>query len=188
MRIISLFLSVLLLAGCVTRIAPTADYNPPPSETFNNFTHFDLRKVELNPSYQGHSINYKAATKVDENMRLRVGEKIKRWNKKGDSQSEKRTLLIKPVVEEVKFIYGAARYFAGPFAGSSAVRVKVQFVDKDTGQVIAEPEFYQRANAFAGTFSFSVADSLMLTRTGEMIADYIVANYSKAVGGAVSGQ
>ena len=181
-----LLLGVIFFSGCATNIHPTAEVNPPPVEAFKNFTHFDLRKVELATGYQEHKVNQRAAVKVDQNMRLRVRDQITQWNKDGQYQRPERRLVIKPVIEKIKFIYGASRYWAGPFAGSSAIRVKVSFIDEESGSVIAEPEFYQRSNAFAEAFSFSVADSLMLTRTGDMIATYIKSNYQKPIGSSVT--
>ena len=68
-------------------------------------------------------------------------------------------------------------------AGSSMVVIQVRIVEKETGRVIAQPEFYARAAAMAGAWSIGGADNAMLTRAANRVSDYVAANYDAAVGG-----
>ena len=94
-----------------------------------------------------------------------------------------KTLVITPVITEIKFINGAARFWAGAFAGSSAAIMKVQIVEKETGRTIAAPIFYARAAAMGGAWTFGATDNLMLTRIAGRLTDYLANNYGAAVGG-----
>jgi hypothetical protein len=54
--------------------------------------------------------------------------------------------------------------------------------------VIAEPQFYQHANAMAGAMSIGGTDNAMLYRIGSLIGTYIETNYSDTVGGATTNE
>jgi hypothetical protein len=94
-----------------------------------------------------------------------------------------RTLVIKPVISEVKFISGGKRFWAGALAGSSAVILDVTFTEKETGKLIAKPTFYARAAAMGGAWSIGSTDNVMLVRIAGRLTDYLAANYAAAVGG-----
>lgn len=68
----------------------------------------------------------------------------------------------------------------------SALLATVKLTDASTGQVIAEPEFYQHANKMGAAWSFGATDRAMLIRVGSMVTDYLQKNYSAAVGGSTS--
>ncbi len=104
------------------------------------------------------------------------------WTKEDASPS--RTLVLKPRIKQIKFISGGARFWAGAMAGSSAVVMSVEIVDKENGKIIAHPDFYQHANAMGGAWSFGSTDNIMLVRITEIIDAYLKANYASAVGGA----
>ena len=59
----------------------------------------------------------------------------------------------------------------------------VKLTDRTTGETIAEPEFYQHANAQGAAWSFGGTDKAMLGRETQLIADYLKDNYDHAVGG-----
>jgi hypothetical protein len=68
-------------------------------------------------------------------------------------------------------------------AGSSQVLLHLKITDKQTREVIAEPQFYQRANGWGGAYSYGSTDSDMLSRVTELVATYLSANLETAVGG-----
>ena len=173
-------LCFVFLAGCATKIAPPSEAPQPAKVKFAQYKKVILRNVVLNPAYQKHGANQKAVKKINELLiadvrqifpdLIIIGE-----NDKVDPVTEK-TLLIEPYVEEIKFIGGAARFFAGALAGSSAVRMKVTFTDLTTGEVIAQPEFYSKSNAFAGAWTVGGTDNMMLKAVVQDICNYIVYN------------
>jgi len=57
-------------------------------------------------------------------------------------------------------------------AGSSAVLMQVTFRDGNTGEIIADPEFYRAANAYAGGWSMGATDNLMLDDITKDVAGY----------------
>jgi hypothetical protein len=169
---------MVLLSACTTEIKATSTQNPPPSEPFKNFGQFKLHPVAPNPADEKDDANQRATQKIDEELQSTLGAQLLRWDK-----GEGRTLEIEPRVEEIKFVSGGARFWAGAFAGSSAVVMQVNFKDADTGNTIAAPTFYQHASAMSGAYSIGGADNAMLYRIAEIINDYVVRNYENAVGG-----
>jgi hypothetical protein len=61
--------------------------------------------------------------------------------------------------------------------------MKVKYIEKTTGKVIAEPEFFQRAAAMSGALTLGGQDNAMLSRIVTLVADYTSHNYQQAVGG-----
>jgi hypothetical protein len=105
------------------------------------------------------------------------------WRQAAPVASKPRTLVITPLITEIKFISGGSRFWAGSLAGSSAVILKVTITEKETGKVIATPIFYAKAAAMGGAWTFGATDNIMLVRIANRLTDYLAANYASAVGG-----
>ena len=172
-----------LLGGCVTHITTDVTQNPPPLEKFASFTHFEMAKVALVSPYAGQETNQRALIKIQENVTLRMDPLLATWNTTGATVTPVRTLVITPVVTEIKFISGGARFWAGAFAGSSAVVLTAKIIDKDTGKVISSPTFYAHASAMGGAWTIGSTDNLMLARVAGRLTTYLEANYTAPVGG-----
>jgi hypothetical protein len=173
----------LLFTGCVTRIGTDITMNPPPAEKFAAFNRFEMEKITLVAPYAGQAANERAVAKIQENVDLKAAPQLQGWNNAGAGVTPARTLVFTPVVTEIKFISGGARFWAGAMAGSSAVIMKVTITEKETGRVIATPMFYARAAAMGGAWTFGSTDNLMLVRIAGRFTDYLAANYAAATGG-----
>lgn len=173
-NLVALLGAALLLGGCVTHIRATVESNPPPKGALNEFERFEVRQVAAASDVREEA----AMLKIQQNMDQKLSPLVSRWNR-GDGD----TLVIEPTVQELKFVGGANRFFAGSLAGSSAVRMTVRLTDKETGEVIAEPEFYQKANASGGAWSVGGTDNAMLVRISTVVQEYLTNNYDRAVGG-----
>lgn len=177
-----LFPVLLLFQGCATTyVNPSTDTNPPPSEAFSSFHRFEMTPISMGEPYAGQSANESAVKKIQENLDLRLASVLNSWNATGGDNG--RTLLIQPEIQDIKFVSGGARFMAGALAGSSAVVMKVKFIDQETGAIIAYPEFYQRAAAMGGAYTLGGTDNNMLIRIANLASDYTVSNYAQAVGG-----
>jgi len=75
--------------------------------------------------------------------------------------------------------------FAGAFAGDGQITLKVRIVEQPSGKVIAEPEFYRRSAAMAGAWTVGGHDNAMLQKVAGLLANYLSANYTEAVGGEI---
>lgn len=178
-----LFAAGLFAGGCATQIKTDVTQNPPPTEKFANFTRFEMPKIALVPPYAGQEANERALVKIQENVDLRMKPALQTWNTSAAPGAPARTLLVEATIPEIKFINATARVFAGAMAGSSAVILRAKITEKETGKVIAEPIFYARAAAMGGAYSMGGTDNAMLVRIANRLSDYLLANYSQAVGG-----
>jgi len=190
MRIWKVLAVVVLSAACTLAFAkdkdeikPAGETNPAPTELLSGFDRYEVKPAVLTGVYAGQEINEKALASFQRNFDERVGGWVAEQNAKAAVHDPVRTLVVEPRIDKIRFISGGARVWAGAFAGSSRVLVKLRLLDKATGAVIAEPEFYQHAKAMAGAWSFGAADNSMLIRTATMSLDYLKANQSEAVGG-----
>ena len=166
-----------LSASCATHIRKPEGPPPPPSVKFTQFDSAILKHVEIAPQLADSGANQKAVKKIDEHLQTKMKYVFPDVQEPGTSAPAKgRTLTISPYVSDIKFIGGGARFWAGAMAGSSAVLMKVTYTDSD-GHVIADPEFYADANAFAGAFSIGATDNLMLDRIADDIVNYTKLNH-----------
>ncbi|WP_459859631.1 hypothetical protein [Dongia sp. agr-C8] len=170
-------LLVLLLGACVTHIEPSVTANPPPAEPLKNFGQFELLPVQASAEAKEETA---ALTKIQTNLQQKISAVTKPWER---TEPNARKLKIEPYVDQLKFVDGGTRFFAGAFAGSSAVVIKLKLIDAATQQVIAQPEFFQRAAAMGGAWSVGGTDNGMLERIADVAQDYLRRNYDQAVGG-----
>lgn len=167
----------LLCCACVTHIRPNVAANPPPAEPLSHFQHFMLAPIKVSAEAERETA---AVDKISLYMQQRVGRTLAGWENRNQSG---RVLNVEPYIVQLKFVGGGARFFAGALAGSSAVLMRVKFTDAQTGQVLANPEFYQRAAAYGGAWSIGGTDNGMLARIATVVQQYLDRNYAQAVGG-----
>jgi hypothetical protein len=158
--------------------------NPPPMVALNAFQRFELAPVAMGEPWKDQKANELARSNLQANIDERANPLFAEWNAMpaGDAP---RTLKVEPEIGYIRFITGGKRFFGGAFAGGSGILVKMKLTDAGTGEVIAEPQFYQSANAFSATYTFGAMDKHMLIRISAMVADYLKRNYEAPVGGAI---
>jgi len=180
----AVFASVMVLGACATTdIKPSAVMNLPPSERFASFSRFEVKRIQLAPTYSLDEANREATGIIQNHLDVRLNTAVNEWNETGKNAVNSRVLSIEPRIEQIKYLSVGARLGTGALSGSSAVIMRVRYVDTATGKVVAEPEFFQRAAAMGGAWSFGATDKDMLKRIADLVSDYTVKNYSAAVGG-----
>jgi hypothetical protein len=175
--------SLLVLSGCVNHIHTDITQNPPPAERFADFSHFEMAKVDLVAPFAGQTANEKALVKIQENVSAAMEPVLAEWNRTGATNAGGKTLIIEPTVTDIRFIRIGVRLLTGWMSGSSAVILRAKITEKESGKIIATPEFYAQAYAMAGEISFGVADNVMLVRVSKRLTDYLQSNFAQAVGG-----
>jgi hypothetical protein len=165
-------------------IRASSTTNPPPSEALGQFDRYELKPATLAPDYAEHPANKEALVAFQRNLDERVGAWVAEQNAAPAKRTPARTLVIEPRIEKIRFISGGKRFWAGAFAGSSQLLVKLTLTDAATGDVIATPEFYQHAKGMAGAWTFGAADNTMLVRTASLARDYLQGNHATAQGSA----
>lgn len=187
MALLSLAMALHALPALAAEEPKIADdaRNPAPAATLNSYQRFELAPVAMGTPFTEYKGNQVALEKLQANIDERVKPLVGEWNAR-DPGAQARTLRIEPQIRYIRFISGGKRFWGGAFAGGSSILLNVKLTDAATGEVIAEPDFYQHANAFGAAWSFGGTDKHMLIRISAMLADYLKNNYATAVGGAVS--
>ena len=163
--------------------SPSTMMNPAPASKLQGYGGYELKPVTLADESANRKNVDKVVAKVDENIRISVDPILKDWNAAAAAASNKEKIVIAPHIVGVKKSSGATRFFAGALSGNSYIVMKVKITEQGTGKLIAEPEFYRRANAMAGAWTFGAHDNAMLQKIASLLANYLTANYSTAVGG-----
>lgn len=175
-KIVVVIMTALIAAGCATNLSkPTRD--PMPTKVkLSEFKNVEMKAVGISDSFASAEANQKALRKIDEilfrDMNM-LFQNFKRVEQGDDfSKTEERTLQITPYIKEIKFVGGGARFWVGAMAGSSAVLVQVTLRDSSNGEIIADPEFYRSAGAYAGAWSIGATDNRMLEDIAQDIVKY----------------
>jgi hypothetical protein len=188
-RSVSIFRGVTLAAGAlalslnVWAAGEMAAKNPAPANKLQGYAGYEIKPVTLAADEADKKNVDKVVAKVEENIQQSVGPILKDWNASAASATNKSKILIEPAIVSVHKPSGANRFFAGAMAGNSHIVMKVKITEQPSGKVIAEPEFYRRANAMAGAWTFGAHDNAMLQKIAGLLANYLTANYTEAVGG-----
>ncbi|MBM4203620.1 MAG: hypothetical protein FJ194_05635 [Gammaproteobacteria bacterium] len=169
---------LLLAAGVLA-----AGENPPPTNPLAGYGGYSLATITMDAEIGKKKNADKVHKRGIENMQKHVQPVIDEWNTKADAESPEK-LIFEPRVVSLHKPSGANRIFAGSFAGLSRIIIRMRISEEGSGQVIAEPEFYQHAKAIGAAWSFGATDNVMLERVAELIATYLTRNYLTAVGAA----
>jgi len=170
-------------APSTTAASMTVPKNPPPANKLQGYAGYELKAVTLSDEAAGKKNVDKVVARIDEGLKQTVNPILTEWNAAAGSAASKQKVVIEPHVVGVHKPSGANRFWAGAFAGNGYVIMKVKISEQPSGRIIAEPEFYRRANAMAGAWTFGAHDNAMLQKIGGLLANYLTENYTEAVGG-----
>lgn len=174
--LIFMLFGILIFSGCATHISKPAKAPTTAKVRFSEFYNIEMKATGISEAFASSEANQRALKKIDAHLFdgiKTVFPTLKRIEDGNDfSKTNVRTLQITPVVKEIKFISGGARFMVGAMAGSSAVLMQATFRDGSTGEVIADPEFYRVANAYAGGWSIGVTDNKMLEEIARDVVYY----------------
>lgn len=166
--------------GCATQPLPPVVHQPSKVK-FSEFAAFEMKHVHVAPDFAEAGPNQKAAKRVDavlfERMPFILPNLTSADQPSSTTDAAKRTLLIEPSIEEVRFIGGAVRWMAGSWAGDSLISMKVCYRDKTTGDLVADPVFKRIGEASGGgIYSLGSGDNMMLSLIVADICAYTRAN------------
>ncbi len=183
---ILLLFAIFVISGCATRHIGPSDAPPTtsPIKPFSSFTNVYLKTTDISESYRFATGAQAAIIKIDENMVKEMHDVFRNvqsydtmeTRKYSHDQKAEDVLIIKPFIEKIKFVSGERRVLFGAFAGSSAVVLRVDFIDGNKN-VVSSPKFYQRAQAMGGGFSFGTTDNTMLFRIAKEASAYVRNHY-----------
>jgi hypothetical protein len=84
-------------------------------------------------------------------------------------------LLVKGSVVDMRIVSGAARFWVGPMAGASDMRVQLTFTDAATGSVVRENLLSTANNPWGASWTYGGSDRSLPADMGRIIGEYIAA-------------
>ena len=178
---VPVFFALSFLAiGCATHISKPLHENVRPQVNFGEFKQVEMKEAVLSEKFATSGPNQKALSRINEilfeEMRNAFPQ-LKRIPSGSEfTKSSERTLQITPFIPEIKFIGGAARFWVGALAGSSAVLANVTYHDSSNGKEINKASFYRQSSAMGGAWTIGGADNLMLDSIARDIVNYTARN------------
>lgn len=170
-----------LLAVGISAVADSE--NPPPANKLEGYDSYTLQTTTMDAGIGKKKNADKILKRIIANLEEQVKPVLDEWNTAAVSLENPEKLSIEPRIMSLHKPSAANRVFAGSFAGGSRIVMRVRIVESESGKVIAEPEFYQHANAVGAAWSFGATDNAMLDRVTQMIAVYLKRNYLTPIGG-----
>jgi hypothetical protein len=176
------------IAACILMLTFSAavvaePQNPPPVNALGGYDAYELAPIAMDPPLAGDAGKEKAKGKIQEHMNNETAPIIAQWNTDAAGSARGQKLVLEPRIEKLKVVSGGARFWAGALAGDSYVVMKLKIVEQPSGNLIAEPEFYQRAAAMSGAWTIGGQDKDMMHRIVLLTNKYLQENYVQAVGG-----
>lgn len=163
---------------------PTLTNNLAPPVRLAEFAHVELLPMTYLPAVtqtEEETVVVKIAAKISELTSMRTGPFLAQWN--GDTQRPRTqgTLVIQPMIKQLKWVTRGERIWGGAMYGNSAIEVGLKMTDKATGNVVHEAMLFCRAGAMSG--AWGTQEDALLNALADKILNYIVLNYESAFGG-----
>ncbi len=170
--------SSLFVTGCATNIRQPQSEPQPSTERFGTFDSVYYENVTIAPDFADATPNQRAANRINEEVIEGLNDVFSNMQVVDNAPEsvDGKALVIRPKIVEIKFIGGAVRFWVGAMAGSSAVYMQVEYVDLQSGNVVANPEFYRAGSAHTGGMSMGATDNVMLTMIAQDIISYTSRN------------
>ncbi len=163
-----------LMQGCATNVTKPSAAPKPAVVRFGTFSNVVLEPVVFAEPFTAAGPNQTAAKKINELLMDQLARVFPDMNSAGKKVGN--TLIIKPVIKDIRFVNKKARTYGGAMAGSSAILMEITYLEKETQAVVARVEFYDYASAFAGNISVGKSDIKMLSNIVTQIVNYSSAN------------
>jgi hypothetical protein len=92
---------------------------------------------------------------------------------KTDMRYPPQSLLVQTDVSDLHIVHGAARFWAGAFAGKSYMNLNLKLTDAATGKVVREKAISSSNNAWAAAWVGGSSDRTLPADMGKIAAGYI---------------
>ncbi|MCW5749965.1 MAG: hypothetical protein KIT81_02375 [Alphaproteobacteria bacterium] len=164
-------LACALLAGCATRIDTSQRNTDPPQIRLGSYSRVLTAPLVLHPKVEVERES-EAVQRIEKGLAKCLSDTLGAMPLGGTAPASP-ALLVTPEIVEMKKVSVGMRLLAGPFAGSSAILLRLTFRDTGRDEVIASPVFFARGNAIGGSYSAGATDNRMLTRIVTLACRYM---------------
>lgn len=170
---------IIVLAGCATKSGGKniegADNIPPAPVLEKPYSQIYVCDIETTPVLMkdyADALQTCQLTLIGSLLKSNKYEKVERTNK--DIIYQKSALLVKLKISDMRITSFGARFWGGPFVGSSYMNIHMTLVDAETQKVAREQDFNSTNNAWAAAYSWGATDRYMPNDMAEIMAEYIV--------------
>lgn len=165
------FVLMVLISAALTAGIAAAAFAQGDSPLDKKYDVVLLQKVDIDPKleadYPTAAEEFRASLLTD----LREKNRFKEVAKSEDS-SGKGALIVKSKIATLRIVSGAARFWGGPWAGSSEMAIELKFVDSRTGNVVREKVLTSSNNPWAASWTFR--DGYLPSDMGKIVSAYIL--------------
>jgi len=174
MQIIARWAVLLLLTtnAFATDIEEDEDPAPAAPIDLSRYSHFELKDFVLNVEDPGSS-DEAARDHLQSELTEMLDGAISRWNR--SAPEGELTVVIEPLIEDLRFIRSGWRILAGPLLRGSHVTVRLVITELPSGRALLTQEFSDSTNAFTGAVTFGISDNRTLSNVAEQIGEYLLA-------------
>ncbi len=174
-KIFIFFIMVFSLEGCMAHVSKPKGFQKPPTQPFSHYKKINLHKVTLSSGYDQSSTNWSIARKLDKQLQTKLNQLFNAEDT-GLASYISQTLIIKPVILEMRYVSMAKRLFFNEFAGASAILLQTTFINSDSKKIIAQLTVYEDSGSSSSTLSLGDADEWLLERLAQKILKYMNKN------------
>lgn len=163
---------------------PTLRTNPPPPVKLSEFAKVEIRPMTILPivaEEEDPDLVSRIAQKLTDNVNEGTSAFVTAWNNDTQRPRTKGTLVIQPVIKQLKWVTRGERIWAGSMYGNSAIEVGLTMSEKSTGSVVHEAMIFTKAHAMGGAYGSQ--EDAMLRDISSKVINYIIQNYETATGG-----
>ena len=172
--ILSMLFLIAACGGQPAKPEKQAAEQPPDPPLTRTYQHIVVRGVTATPEIEK---DYSDALKECQANLVSALESQNAFKSVALAKSGKKcpahSLLVQARVSDIHIVHGAARFWAGAFAGSSYMNIDLKLTDAATGKVIREKEINSSNNAWAAAWTGGSSDRTLPADMGKITAGYI---------------
>lgn len=161
------------------RMQPEIAVNPPPLRALNEASGYQLEDLQIPAGLEAREPE--VCRLLQQKLDVHVLPIVTAWNHSAQGTGE--PLILTPRLETLDFISRGERFFGGAIGDASEVRLRLEIRGRKTGEMVADPVFYQFANPYRSTWTLGSTDQGIIARVVALAAKYLEDNYSSAQGG-----
>lgn len=183
MRHLPILFAGLLVAACAPNPATLESVArsesarlPPPTRKLSTFADYQLKPMALSPAVQAEQGKVEVAAQLEADLKAEIQPLLDKWMS-APANGRTGTLVIEPHLASLKVVSGGARFWAGAFAGESAIDMDLWLIDAASGEQIAKVRIAQSADAMTGAWSIGKSDDNLLVYVSSIAGQYLEDSY-----------
>lgn len=175
---------VLLLSGCVgtqngqssqPSTVEKSDQAPVVQKLPKKYDRALVEPFTIAPAYSKDYPNAAATLQRSMVEGLKAGGKFTRVELLNKGKRGKgHALIIRADITKLRIASTSARFWGGPFVGSSGIELELQLIDGATGKVMRTKKMSSWNNSWAASWNFGASDRSLLDDVGKIMAKYIL--------------